>query len=157
MMSNLNSKAQATAARNTALDAADAAVGALARRVRPHLDGAARELPHDISERLRFARERATAVHRQVHGAAARPQTAAVVVSSGREAVAGMPSLWWRLVSVLPLAILGAGLVLIQQHHEHEQISVAAEIDSALLADELPPAAYSDPGFSEFLREGGND
>jgi len=54
-------------------------------------------------------------------------------------------------VSALPLVVLLAGLVLIQQHHDSEQISAAAEIDSALLADELPPAAYGDPGFSEFL------
>jgi hypothetical protein len=29
---------------------------------------------------------------------------------------------------------------------------VAAEIDSALLADDLPPKAYSDAGFVEFLK-----
>ena len=57
-----------------------------------------------------------------------------------------------RLASALPLVVLVAGLVLIQHHHDLEQITAAAEIDSALLADELPPAAYRDPGFSEFLR-----
>jgi hypothetical protein len=50
--------------------------------------------------------------------------------------------------------VLVAGLVFIQHHHDLQQIAVAAEIDSALLADTLPPAAYSDPGFSEFLRSG---
>ena len=35
-----------------------------------------------------------------------------------------------------------------------QQIAVAAEIDSALLADALPPTAYGDPGFSEFLLSG---
>jgi hypothetical protein len=28
----------------------------------------------------------------------------------------------------------------------------AAEIDAQLLSDTLPPAAYSDPGFAEFLK-----
>ena len=28
-----------------------------------------------------------------------------------------------------------------------------AEIDTALLVDDLPPAAYSDPGFVQFLRQ----
>jgi hypothetical protein len=27
-----------------------------------------------------------------------------------------------------------------------------AEIDSAILADDLPPAAYTDPGFAQFLK-----
>jgi hypothetical protein len=65
----------------------------------------------------------------------------------------GPPSVWLRLASALPLVVLVAGLVLIQQYHDREQITAAAEIDSALLADELPPAAYGDPGFSEFLRD----
>jgi hypothetical protein len=65
----------------------------------------------------------------------------------------GPPSVWLRLASALPLVVLVAGLVLIQEYHDREQIAAAAEIDSALLADELPPAAYGDPGFSEFLRD----
>jgi hypothetical protein len=107
-------------------------------------------LPHDVSERLRFARERAVA-------AAALQRKAAVAVAAhgghGRAAaLSGPPSLWWRLASALPLVVLLAGLVLIEQHHSVEQINVAAEIDSALLADELPPDAYRDPGFAEYLR-----
>jgi hypothetical protein len=42
--------------------------------------------------------------------------------------------------------------MLIQQRYTEEQISAAAEVDAALLVDELPPQAYSDPGFVEFLR-----
>jgi len=30
-----------------------------------------------------------------------------------------------------------------------------AGMDAALLADDLPPAAYSDPGFVQFLKSGG--
>ena len=110
------------------------------------------DLPHDIAERLRFGRERALAAARHQ-----RRQEAVVVAStvsvSGRAAtLAGPPSMWLRLASALPLVVLVGGLVLIQQHHDLEQITAAAEIDSALLADELPPAAYRDPGFTEFLR-----
>ena len=64
----------------------------------------------------------------------------------------GPPSVWLRLASLMPLVMLAAGLVMIQHHHDMQQIAVAAEIDSALLADDLPPAAYRDPGFGEFLR-----
>jgi hypothetical protein len=42
--------------------------------------------------------------------------------------------------------------VFIQRLHNDSQISAAAEIDASLLADDLPPSAYSDPGFVEFLK-----
>jgi len=44
------------------------------------------------------------------------------------------------------------GLILIQQWHTRVQISGAAEIDAALLSDDVSPSAYSDPGFVEFLK-----
>jgi Protein of unknown function (DUF3619) len=111
-------------------------------------------LPHDITERLRFARERALAVVPQRQAAAVMRGTTAVLGSAGRSAVlgGGPPSIWLRLASVLPLALLVAGLVLIQRHYDWQQIEAAAEVDSALLADDLPPAAYRDPGFLEYLR-----
>ena len=125
--------------------------GQLALRLTAHLSRGTQALPHDISERLRFSRERALASRR----AASVLATAPVVVASGRAAALGdPPSFWLRLVSALPLLVLAAGLVFIQHHHELQQIAVAAEIDSALLADDLPPNAYGDPGFSEFLRNG---
>jgi hypothetical protein len=33
-----------------------------------------------------------------------------------------------------------------------QQIQAAAEVDAVLLADDLPPEAYADPGFGEFLK-----
>ena len=125
--------------------------GQLALRLTAHLSRGTQTLPHDISERLRFSRERALASRRTSSALA----TAPVVVASGRAAALGNPpSFWLRLVATLPLLVLVAGLVFIQHHHELQQIAVAAEIDSALLADDLPPNAYGDPGFREFLRNG---
>jgi len=129
----------------------EAIEGQLAQRLTAHLSDAALALPHDITERLRFSRERALASRRTATVAQVAPQ----VVHAGRAAaLGGPPSLWLRLASALPLVVLMAGLVFIQHHHDLQQIAVAAEIDSALLADDLPPAAYGDPGFSEFLRSG---
>jgi hypothetical protein len=53
---------------------------------------------------------------------------------------------------VLPLIVLVAGLLLIQERMAFEQVEAAAEIDAVLLADDLPPEAYTDPGFGEFLK-----
>ena len=111
-------------------------------------------LPHDIVERLRFARERALAAVPQRQIAIVAISATAVLGSAGRSAVlgGGPPSIWLRMASVLPLAALVAGLVFIQRHYDWQQIEAAAEVDSALLADDLPPAAYRDPGFLEYLR-----
>ena len=43
-------------------------------------------------------------------------------------------------------------MVLIQQQHLEQQIAAAAEIDTDLLTDALPPTAYGDAGFVEFLK-----
>ncbi|MFN5701099.1 MAG: DUF3619 family protein, partial [Betaproteobacteria bacterium] len=57
-----------------------------------------------------------------------------------------------KLVSALPLLILTLGFLAIQDTLAEHQIQAAAEVDAALLTDDLPPQAYSDPGFAEFLR-----
>lgn len=119
-------------------------------------------LPHDVSERLRFAREQALA--RAAQARAARTAVSApspVVVQMGSTlALSGGPrgagdnGLWSKLVSALPLILLLAGLLVMQRSQVHEQLVAAAEVDTALLSDNLPPAAFGDPGFAEFLRDG---
>ena len=110
-----------------------------------HADG----LPGDVTERLRFAREQALARARQKTTRTA-PTTARL--GGGVLAWGGEPGWGWRLATLAPLIALVAGLVLIQIQHDDDQISAAAEVDAALLADDLPPAAYTDAGFAEFLR-----
>lgn len=110
----------------------------------------------DIDERLRFAREQALARAREARRLS--PAPAAVSVGGmGAASLAGSPDSdqtpWWlRLSSLLPLAILLAGLLLIDHHYTRSQIEAAAEVDAAILADDLPPEAYSDPGFVEYLK-----
>ena len=138
-----------TVTSNSVVRQREALEARIALRLAGALSESTQQLPHDISERLRVARERAVE-----RAATARRASAPVVLAqSGGVAVLGWtPPVWLRLASLLPLAVLLAGLVLIQQYHDHEQIAVAAEIDAALLTDELPPTAYGDPGFAEYLR-----
>jgi hypothetical protein len=125
----------------------------LAARLAGALTLQSQSLPHDISERLRFARERALASAREAQRAPAAATTTVGVTAGGAAVLGGFFVPWWqRAASVLPLVVLVAGLMLIQQWTVREQVLAAAEIDSQLLADALPPAAYSDPGFAEFLR-----
>ena len=139
---------------NLPSDHAEALEGQVAFRLAAHLSRGAEALPHDISERLRFGRERALAkVPRKAMAVRRAPAAALWIGPAGPAAVmGGPPSVWLRLASLLPLVMLAAGLVMIQHHHDLQQIAVAAEIDSALLADDLPPDAYRDAGFGEFLR-----
>ena len=127
-----------------------AARDALEARVALRLAAAIDEpaLPHDIAQRLRIAREQALERARTARAAAGAP----VTLSSGGAAALGSGGWWMRLASALPLALLVGGLVAISQEAVQEQVDAAAEIDAALLADDLPPAAYSDPGFIAFLK-----
>lgn len=122
-------------------------------RVAAALSARAEALPHDLTERLRFAREKALERALQT-----RRRTAAPLVQAGGGTLAlgGEPGWGWRLASLVPVLGLVAGLVLIQAQHDDEQARAAAEVDAALLSDDLPPAAYTDAGFAEFLRLSGN-
>jgi uncharacterized membrane protein (Fun14 family) len=131
--------------------ARDAMQARFARRVVARLSDGAGDLGGDVAERLRFGRERAP------ERAALARKTAAssspVGVTGGGGALLGGGTGWWlRAASVLPLVALLVGLVLIQRWQTTAQISVAAEVDAALLADDLPPTAYRDAGFVEFLK-----
>lgn len=117
----------------------------LAARLASALSVNTEKLPHDVSERLRFAREQA------LTRSSSRRHEAVAVVSARGEATLG--GLWWhRAASALPLLVLVAGLMVIDHWVQREQVLTAADLDAQILADDLPPAAYSDPGFVEFLR-----
>jgi Protein of unknown function (DUF3619) len=135
----------------TSLAALDALQSRFALRITARLNEQAQAVSADVSERLRFAREQALERVRTARMAEiARPQLG---VTAAGAAIAGGGSSWWvKLASAVPLLALVGGLVLIQMWQTNAQISVAADIDTALLADDLPPKAYSDAGFVEFLK-----
>ena len=122
----------------------------VARRIAARLAVRADELPHDITERLRVARQQAVDRARQLRKLSTAPAWQAQ--GGGSAVMSGPPSWWLRLASVVPLALLLVGLVVIQRTYLEQQISAAAEIDEAILTDDLPPQAYTDPGFAEFIR-----
>lgn len=130
----------------------------LAARLSAGLTEQARELPHDIGERLRVAREQALARAAEVRRLAPQPRVASEpvivgVTAGGMALMGGAPPWWQRAAAVVPLLVLVFGLLLIERQGELEQVRAAAEVDALLLADDLPPDAYTDPGFAQFLRE----
>lgn len=117
-----------------------------------YLSAGAADLPYDISERLRAARVQAVAKRK-----IAKTVTAGSVVSNGTSAALTWGSedgmSWWsRIGSVLPLIVLVVGLLMINSVQNDNRAQELAEVDSALLTDELPPAAFADPGFVQFLK-----
>lgn len=120
------------------------------RRVAARLSGGSQELPHDISERLRAARVRAVSQRKRevVVPVRAPVLAAAGGLGFGDEGL----TLWSRLASLVPAIVLAAGLVVINWVHDDQRASELAEVDAALLTDDLPPAAYADPGFAQFLK-----
>jgi hypothetical protein len=60
--------------------------------------------------------------------------------------------LWNRIASFIPLLALIAGLISIAVMQDEMRAREVAEVDAELLTDELPPSAYVDPGFAQYLR-----
>lgn len=154
-----------------------------ALRLSARLEEGAQSVPHDISERLRIAREQAIRAGREARAAALAPVVAPAPVvhvsvaglSAAGAGGAGQSSNWnesryarasdhgrrlddsptswgWRIASLLPVIALVAGLWGIHRYYKQEQVQAATDVDMALLTDDLPPSAYSDPGFAEFLK-----
>lgn len=152
-----------------------------ALRVTARLDEGSQALPHDITERLRIAREQAIEAARQAQtklGTVAIGEVSPVVAtavsgvspqgvavlggwneagqsrqsSRGRRLDDGPLTWGWRLATALPVLALVAGLWLVHAYHDQEKVEATADIDTAILTDDLPPDAYADPGFEEFLR-----
>lgn len=109
-------------------------------------------LSHDVTERLRVARQQALSAHQlQMR---LRPSVVPQGSSLALSDPPGTGHVFWRgLASAIPLVALIAGLVAVQWFDVESTVAELAEIDAALLVDDLPPAAYSDPGFMQFLRQ----
>ncbi len=132
-------------------------------RVTHLLHEGAQELPHDVSERLRVARlqavERARQRLAQTRRSSAQ-ESHVVSLGNGTAALShGAPHLpmdqesWWTWAgSLVPLLALLLGLMTVSVMLDEEDVQAAAQVDVELLSDDLPPAAYSDPGFTEFLQ-----
>jgi len=128
----------------------------LGRNIASRLTDSTQDLPNDISERLKAARMQALAKRKVV-----KLQAASGVNTNGGAATLNMGgsdnSLWTRLGSFIPLVALVVGLLAIAVIQEQRRVDEIAEVDIELLADELPPAAYTDPGFLHYLNANRRD
>jgi hypothetical protein len=116
----------------------------LARRIVQHLDASLDELPATVTGRLHAARREALR--------RARP-TARVKRGWLREWVSAHGIAVRVAVPAAFAAAVAAGLLYWQVSSHHESV----ELDTALLADELPIHAYTDPGFDAWLQHSSHE
>lgn len=133
--------------------AAEALRAEFARRIASRLSDGAAALDPEITERLRVARRQALAAAQRTR---VMTRSSAGSVQGGGSfslgAGSGSDPRWARYASLLPLVVMVAGFLMIEYLDARSRVRAAADVDAALLADDLPPTAYSDPGFAEFLR-----
>ena len=140
---------------NTPEHQADILRDRYALKIAARLSDGCHEIPYEVTERLRAARTRAVAGRKRARAAVVPGPVLQADGTLGFGRDEHLP--WWgRLASVLPVVTLVVGLFLVTAIQDEYRAQEIAEIDSALLVDDLPPTAYADPGFVQFLKMSAN-
>jgi hypothetical protein len=111
-----------------------------------HLD----QLPPSTADRLASARKLAVA-RKKAHA----PVRLAQGQLAGNIGAFFTSSMLGRMGVIVPLMALVVGLAGIYQYEEQQRIAELAELDAAVLSDELPLTAYLDQGFNAYLAQRG--
>ena len=127
----------------------------LAYKIRHALDEQLDHLPASTVDRLAAARAAAMArkkpdAARFGFGTRSRSSAASGGGWRGIGAFLAGPTVA-RLAIAVPLMALVIGMGGFYQHEQQQQLAALADIDAAVLADELPLTAYLDPGFNAYL------
>jgi hypothetical protein len=120
-----------------------------AYKVRHALNESAEKLPPSTTEKLASARKIALSRQKKASGIRVFVPQRLLAGEAGR--LVNAPLAWLGrmgvMVPVVALFALMASIYQVEQRH----ISDTAEMDVAVLADELPLSAYLDSGFNAFL------
>jgi len=125
-----------------------------AYRVRHALNEKLDDLPAATTDRLAKARQMALARKK-----ADAPLAVRVVKTELAAAGGGLSSFmaqfsWFNRAGVIfSLLLLVAGMYGVYHHEQQQRIEDLAELDAAVLSDELPLTAYLDHGFNAYLTQ----
>ena len=114
------------------------------------LSQGAQNLPGNIKDRLHAARLKALSVRKAEKVRVQKP----VLAGTAGSWSSGSNGLWDTVGWLAPLVVLVFGLIGIAQWQDDSRINDIAEVDAALLTDDVPPDAYADSGFMAFLKNG---
>ena len=121
-----------------------------AYKVRHALNENLDALPTLTIERLASARN--LALSRKKNDSPLRKLATQGIIAGHIGGLFGAPTPWMRRMSIaIPMIVLIIGLVGIYQSEQQQRISETADIDAAVLSDELPLTAYLDHGFNAYL------
>lgn len=129
-----------------------------AYRVRHALNEKLDDLPASTTDRLAAARQVAMA-RKKPHAAPAAvraTRTAGVLATAGGGRLSAPLGWISRFSVVLPLLMVVGGMVGVYQYEQQQSIAELAELDAAVLSDELPLSAYLDNGFNAYLETRGH-
>lgn len=133
----------------------DSAIDGFSHRITARLDDGLALLPYEVVESLRSSREQAVAERKRAsrvastQAATAWSRLASTLTLGGGD---GTRPWWLSLASAVPVLALVAGIMVMGNVQDETGTFEVAEVDAALLTDTLPPAAYADPGFAQFLK-----
>ncbi len=119
---------------------------ALTRLVRQQLDSGAQALTLRQQHRLAQARKTALAHQRQVL------HTQLVLTPAGHAQHQEHPKASHWATAIVCLLILVGGLLALHSLEQDKRVEELADIDAAVLTDDLPMSAYLDHGFKRFAQ-----
>jgi hypothetical protein len=120
----------------------------LAYKIRHALNDNLDNLPASTTDRLAGARAAALARKKADAPFRATQQRASFDLGA-------LFSMQWvaRAAVVAPLLLMAAGMVGVYQYEHEQRAAELAELDAAVLSDDLPLTAYTDHGFNAYLAQ----
>jgi len=121
----------------------------LAYKIRHALNDNLDNLPASTTDRLAAARAQALARKKADAPARAKAQ------QRNTFDLGALFSMQWvaRAAVVAPLLAMAAGMVGVYQYEREQRAAELAELDAAVLSDDLPLTAYTDHGFNAYLAQ----
>jgi Protein of unknown function (DUF3619) len=111
------------------------------------LNESASQLPYKVSHRLAQSR------HAALTRYGAKPATALQAAFAGAQTSGAELPFWRQMINfAFPVVIIAGAIFAISATRDTAEAEATAEIDRAVLLDELPISTYTDYGYGVFLK-----
>ncbi|MDR3004913.1 MAG: DUF3619 family protein [Acidovorax sp.] len=143
----------------------DSSVDQFGRKIAARLTAGEADLPYVVTERLRASREQALSVRKRdalqierslqeaaLHAIQLGADGSATLGSAPSGMGWGVPQWLRTALTALPIAAMVAGIAFIGVQQDSSTTTAVAELDTELLTAPLPPDAYTDAGFIQYLQ-----